>query len=69
MSSINDSYHSNKCCMLEELFKHNKLEYVHILTEKGKNIIFIMLLNKNIENLRYFYVYLDDIRYEVTLDI
>ena len=55
--------------MLEELFKQNKLEYVHILTEKGKNIIFIMVLNKNIENLRYFYVYIYNIRYEVTLDI
>ena len=29
--SIDDNYDSNKSCMLEELFKNNKLEYVHIL--------------------------------------
>ena len=55
--------------MLEELFKQNKLEYVHILTEKGKNVILDMALNKNIENLRYFYINIEYIRYEVTLNI
>ena len=55
--------------MLEELFKLNKLEYVHINTRKYKNIILDLTLNNNIKNLRYFYVYIDDIRYEVTLDI
>ena len=34
--------------MLEELFKQNKLEYVHIETDKDRNIIFNMRLNKNI---------------------
>ena len=55
--------------MLLDLFKFNKLEYVYIKTEKGKNIILDLTLNNNIKNLRYFYVYIDDIRYEVTLDI
>ena len=55
--------------MLEELFKHNKLEYVDILTIKGNNVILDITLNNNIKNLRYFNVYIDDIRYEVTLDI
>ena len=55
--------------MLEELFKKNKLEYVHINTERGKNIIFDMTLHKNIKNLRYFNIDTADIRYEVTLDI
>ena len=55
--------------MLEELFKHNKLEYVHIWTEKDKNIILNITINKNIENLRYLSIEIKDIRYEVTLDI
>ena len=55
--------------MLEELFKQNKLEYVHILTEKGKYIILDVILKENIENLRYFNIYIYDIRYEVTLDV
>ena len=55
--------------MLEELFKLNKLESVHIQIERGKNIILDMSLNKNIENLRYFYTYIKYIRYDVTLDI
>ena len=28
--SIDDNYDSNKSCMLEELFKNNKFEYIHI---------------------------------------
>ena len=55
--------------MLEELFKQNKLEYVHINTRKYKNIILDMTLNDNIENLRYFNIDTDDIKYEVILDI
>ena len=55
--------------MLEELFKQNKLEYVHIWTKKDKNIILDMILNNNIEDLRYFYVYIYDMRYEITLDV
>ena len=55
--------------MLEELFKKNKLEYVDIETRKYKNIILDITLNKNIENLRYFYIDIYDIRYEITLDI
>ena len=55
--------------MLEELFKQNRLQYVHILTEKGKNVILDMTLNKNIENLRYLSIEIKDIRYEVTLNI
>ena len=42
---------------------------MHIETEKGKNIILDLTLNNNIKNLRYFNVYIDNIRYEVTLDI
>ena len=55
--------------MLEELFKQNKLEYVHIETRKDKNIILNITLNNNIKNLKYLYIYIYDIRYEVTLDI
>ena len=55
--------------MLEELFKKNKLEYVHIETNKYKNIILNMTLNKNIENLRYFNIDTKSTRYEITLDV
>ena len=55
--------------MLEELFKHNKLEYVDIETRKGKNIILDITLNNNIENLKCFGINSYNIRYEVILDI
>ena len=55
--------------MLEELFKQNKLEYVHIETRKDKNIILDIILNRNIENLRYLNLDSGNMRYDVTLDL
>ena len=55
--------------MLEDLFKQNKLEYVNINTERGKNIVLDIIVNKNIENLRYLQIKVENIRYEVNLDI
>ena len=55
--------------MIEELFKQNKLEYVHVKKKLWNNIILNMTLNKNIENLRYLNIDTHAMRYEVTLDI
>ena len=61
-----DKYESDESCMLEDLFKNNKLEYVHIY--RGDNIVKSMIISFNIQNLRYLYI---DIYNEVdiTLDI
>lgn len=53
--------------MLEDLLKHNKLEFVHIF--HGKNIVKSMTMSLNIENLRYFYVNICDDKADITLDI
>ena len=46
--STKDSYYTKDCCMLEELFKRNKLEFVDIYTEIGRHIILDMVLANNI---------------------
>ena len=55
--------------MLEELFKQNKLEYVHIETEKGRSVIFNVTLNTNIDNLRYLNINIYKARYEIEIDV
>ena len=52
--------------MLEDLFKNNKLEYVHI--DRGDNIVKSMTLSSNIENLRYLYIDYN-VRIYIILDI
>ena len=56
--------------MLEDLMKNIKLDYVQI--EKGRfgnNIVKPMIISTNIENLRYFHIYNDKDRVDITLDI
>ena len=55
--------------MLEDLFKYNKLEYVHIYTLKEYNIVKPITLSHNIMNLRYFYVFTYKDRVDITLGI
>ena len=64
--SYNDKYESNESCMLEDLFKNNKLEYVDIY--KGNNIVKSMTISTNIQNLRFFYIN-NKYRVDITLDI
>ena len=66
--SYNDKYERNKACMLEDIFKNNKLEYIYINTYTDKNIVKTMTISSNIDNIRYFYVY-NYGRVEITLDI
>ena len=54
--------------MLKDLFKKNKLEYLHIYTNKDQNIVKIMTLSQNIENLRYMLIETYD-RINIALDI
>ena len=44
--SFDDKYESNKSCMLEDLFKNNKLEYLDIY--KGNNIVKSITISSNI---------------------
>ena len=55
--------------MLEDLMKNNKLEYIHIYAYKDYNIVKPMILSRNIENPRYFYVTNGMNRVDLTLDI
>ena len=55
--------------MLEDLFKNNKLEYIHISTDNQKNIVKLMTISFNIENLRFFYINNGENRVDITLDI
>ena len=67
--SFDDKYESNKSCMLEDLFKNNKLEYVNISTNNQKNIVKLMTISFNIYNLRFFYINNDEVIVDITLDI
>ena len=55
--------------MLYDLFKNNKLEYVHIETEFKCNIVKSMTLNNNIKNLRYMNIEITGKRATICLDI
>lgn len=55
--------------MLYDIFKSNKLEYVHINSFNGHDIVKSATLQHNIENIRYLYVYNNGNRIDITLDI
>ena len=67
--NIGDNYESNESCMLEDLFKNNKLEYIYIATDNQKNIVKSMTISSNIQNLRFFYIDNDKDIVDITLDI
>ena len=49
-----DKYESTDNCLIEDLFKNNKLEYIYVHNWKSNtNIVKSMALSHNIENLRY----------------
>ena len=68
LHSYLDIYESNESHIIKDLFKNNKIEYIHIRTNNN-NIIKPMTLSRNIENLRYFYVNNGKNRVDITLDI
>ena len=67
--SYYDSYLSNECCMLYDLFRQKKLEYIHVETRKRHNLISYMIIDKNLDKLRYLNINTTDMRYDVTLDV
>ena len=68
--SDRDKYESNDSCLFEELFKNNKLEYIHVYTlYADRNIVKSMVLSNNIANLRYMYIYQGEVKYDIKLDI
>ena len=68
--SSNDNYEQNGSCLLQDLFKNNKLEYVHMYSDKpDSNIINSFVINDNIENLRYIGVYYDQGVCDIKLNV
>lgn len=68
--SWKDKYDKNGNCLLQELLRNNKFEYVHI--SKGysdSNIVNSFVIRKNIENLRYIYVYYDEGVHDIKFNI
>ena len=55
--------------MLVDLFKNNKLEYIHILTSKYRNIIQPITIYYNIANLRFFFIKTIIDRVDIILDV
>ena len=55
--------------MLEDLFKNNKLEYIHINANKDKNIIKRMTISNNLGKLRVLYIKNRNDRINITLNI
>ena len=47
-----DEYDNERCCLIKDIFKNNKLEYIYIYNVGYRYAR--MLLMYNIENLRYF---------------
>ena len=55
--SCNDYYQQNGNCLLQDIFKTNKLEYVYLYhNESNSNIVSSLILSENIENLKFLYV-------------
>ena len=56
--SYEDEYQQNNTCFLQDLFRNNKLEYVFVYNEASdSNIVNSFVIQDNIENLRYVYVF------------
>ena len=56
--SYNDRYDNDESCLLEDLFKYSKLEYVYTFNVRAiNNIVGQATLSENVSNLRYLYVY------------
>ena len=68
--SWKDKYDKNGNCLLQELFKNNKLEYVLVYNEASdSNTVNSFVINDNIENLRFMCVYYDKGDYDIKLNI
>ena len=65
----NDVYQSSESCMLQDILKKNKLEYVDAAMNKNGNIVARMTLSQNTERLRFFKVIVDNERVDITLDV
>ena len=68
--SSNDKFRDSKNCLIAELFKTAKLEYVYVYNKDiNANILTSITLTVNIRNLRFFCVYLAGKDFSVTLDV
>ena len=66
--SINDKYQQNGNCLLQDIFKTNKLEYVYLYTYNfNSNIVSSLILSENIENLKFLYVNEGKATYDIML--
>ena len=65
-----DKYESNDKCLIEDLFKNNKLEYVCVHDwNSNSNIVKSIALSHNIANLRYMDIDQRKARYDIKLNI
>ena len=56
--SYEDKYQQNGDSLLQDLLRNNKLEYVLVYNdESDSNIVNSFIINDNIENLRFMFVY------------
>ena len=56
--SFNDNYEKSNNCLLHDLFRSKNLEYVYIYSRYcNSNVINSLIINKNIENLRFMFIY------------
>lgn len=49
--SSEDTYSSDGSCMLEDLFRHNKMRYVY--AKRGTNVVRPMLIRHNLDRLAF----------------
>ena len=67
---FDDKYKSNDGCLIEELFKKNKLEYIHVFNwNSNTNIVKSMTLSYNIANLRYMQVYQHSVKCDIKFNV
>lgn len=68
--SWDDTYKNDESCFLYRLFTNNKLIYVHIENYiLESKIVDSITLSKNIIDLRYLYIYQEQIKYNIILNI
>ena len=70
ISNYNNKYEKCGDCLLQDLFKYHKPEYVHIYNkEYDTNIINSFAIRDNIENLRFLFVYNNKGVHDIRLDV
>ena len=70
IDSYEDKYETKDSCLLEDLFKNNKLEYINVRNDiPDSNIVKSMVLLHNIANLRFMYISQEKAKYDIKLNI